>query len=77
MCFRPAEADINEGFNCPECGADNPPGGKVCIKCGADMARKPVSAPGKPGAAGAIPAPPGTPAVPKVPPVPPAPPIKQ
>ena len=69
MCFRPAEVDANEGFNCPTCGADNPPGEKKCIECGADMSRKPVSMP-KPASSGAITSVPGVPAVPKVPTVP-------
>lgn len=69
MCFRPAVVKNV----CPQCGADNFPGVKECIQCGAplDGGHEPGQEATKPAAP--APAAAADPAAPKVPGTPPAP----
>lgn len=39
MCFRPAEAELNDHNICPECGTENAPGATQCSKCGAKLSK--------------------------------------
>ena len=70
MCFRPAEASMNDHNICDECGTENPPGEEGCSQCGARLVKKttlaaPRAAAGAPPAAPKVGMPPKAPSIPK------------
>lgn len=40
MCFRPAEASLNDHNICEACDTENEPGEDVCISCGGQLQKK-------------------------------------
>ncbi len=68
MCFRPAEASMNDHNICDACGVENPPGEEVCSNCGAALIKKttiakPATSTGMPPAAPSVKMPPKAPKV--------------
>ena len=42
MCFRPAEASLNDHNICEACGAENAPGETLCANCGEQLIKKTI-----------------------------------
>ena len=42
MCFRPAEASLNDHNICDACGTENPPGETICSNCGGKLVKKEI-----------------------------------
>lgn len=67
MCFRPAEASLNDHNICDACGIENPPGEEICSNCGAKLVKKTIGGTKPSGTAGG---PPAAPSIPSAPPIP-------